>query len=93
METPNLDDALTERRPGPRVEIDRIRLQTRRLEAGLSQAELATACGLSRITINAIENGKSTPRLHTAGRIAEALGLPVAELIGTDPVYRPWRSR
>lgn len=91
METPNLDDGLTERRPGPRVEIDQRRLQTRRLQAGLSQAELATASGLSRITINAIENGKSTPRLHTAARIAKALGLPLAELIGTDPVFRPWR--
>ncbi len=44
-----------------------------RAEHRLSQAALASAVGVSRQAINAIENGKHDPSLSLAYRIARAL--------------------
>ena len=41
-------------------------IKERRLERGLSQAELAAAMGVSRQTINSIETEKYTPSLPLA---------------------------
>jgi DNA-binding XRE family transcriptional regulator len=53
-----------------------------RVEAGFhSQQDLADATGISRETINAIENGKRLPSMTTKLRIVKALkqrGVPVA---------------
>ena len=46
---------------------------------GLSQEELAKACGVSRQTINAIENNKYDPTLALAMRLARLLKTPVEE--------------
>ncbi|MFF5996104.1 helix-turn-helix transcriptional regulator [Lysinibacillus sp. KU-BSD001] len=46
----------------------------------LSQEELAKACGVSRQTINAIENNKYDPSLLLAFQLAEQLNLTVDEL-------------
>ena len=46
---------------------------------GLSQEELAKACGVSRQTINAIEN-KYDPTLALAFHLAKTLGTTVDEL-------------
>ena len=43
-----------------------------RKKAGLSQEELARLCGVSRQTINAIENNKYDPTLSLAFRLAQA---------------------
>jgi putative transcriptional regulator len=45
----------------------------------MTQAELATKVGVTRQTINAIEQNKYSPSLETAFRIAEALGVPIGE--------------
>lgn len=49
-------------------------------EAGLTQAELAAAVGVTRKTINTVENGVFTPSALLALKIARALGKPVEEV-------------
>ena len=48
-----------------------------RKEKGVSQEELAKLCGVSRQTINAIENNKYDPTLSLAFRLARELGVTV----------------
>jgi transcriptional regulator with XRE-family HTH domain len=45
-----------------------------RLEAGLSQEELASRAGTSRTTISAYEHGRKSPTLATASRILSTAG-------------------
>lgn len=47
----------------------------RRLELGLSQAELASRAGVSRDWVNSFEAGKTTVELILVLRILETLGL------------------
>ena len=51
-----------------------------RKELGLSQEELGTRCGVSRQTINAIENQKYDPSLPLAFQLARILGTTVDAL-------------
>jgi len=55
-----------------------------RSSAKLSQAELANYCGVSRQTINAIENDKYDPSLKLAFDIAYALNVKVDDLFVRD---------
>lgn len=55
-----------------------------RREQGLSQEELARRCGVSRQTINAIENNKYDPTLALAFHLATELGVRVDELFMPD---------
>ena len=48
-------------------------IKTRRKELGLSQEELARRCGVTRQTINAIENDKYDPTLSLAFSLAREL--------------------
>lgn len=56
------------------------RIRERRKELGLSQEELARQCGVSRQTVNAIENNKYDPTLSLAFHLARELRLTVDEL-------------
>ena len=47
---------------------------------GISQEELAKKCGVSRQTVNAIENNKYDPTLSLAFRLAMELQIRVDEL-------------
>ena len=51
-----------------------------RKELGLSQEELGKRCGVSRQTINAIENQKYDPSLPLAFQLARILGITVDAL-------------
>jgi putative transcriptional regulator len=51
---------------------------------GLSQAELATAVGVSRQTVNAIETGRYLPSLPLAIALARFFGLTVEEVFHAD---------
>ena len=51
-----------------------------RKQKQLSQEELAKRCGVSRQTINAIENEKYDPTLALAFRLAKALEITVDQL-------------
>lgn len=55
-------------------------IRQRRKELGLSQEELAKKCGVSRQTVNAIENNKYDPTLALAFRLAQELQLTVDQL-------------
>jgi putative transcriptional regulator len=50
----------------------------------LTQDELAQKLGVSRQTINAIENNKYNPTLELAIKIARFLGTPVEQLFLLD---------
>ncbi|MGE5601005.1 MAG: helix-turn-helix transcriptional regulator [Pseudomonadota bacterium] len=55
-------------------------LKLRRTELGLTQAELAARVGVTRKTINTVENGVFTPSAMLAIKLAEALSVPVEKL-------------
>ena len=55
-------------------------IHQRRKELGLSQQELAKQCGVTRQTVNAIENNKYDPTLALAFCLARVLGTPVDAL-------------
>jgi putative transcriptional regulator len=55
-------------------------VRAERDERGWTQAELAARVGVSRKTINTIENGVFMPSALTALKIAAALGRSVEEL-------------
>lgn len=56
------------------------RLKEKRGEIGLTQAELAEKVGVTRKTVNTVENGVFTPSATLAIKLAQALGLSVEEL-------------
>jgi len=63
------------------------RLKEARVEAGLTQAELALTVGVSRKTINTVENGVFVPSTTLALALAKAFAQPVEALfflIGAD---------
>jgi putative transcriptional regulator len=64
------------------------RLRAQRAERGWTQAELAERVGVSRKTINTVENGVFIPSTLVALKIARALGCTVEQLFslmdGTD---------
>lgn len=55
-------------------------LRQRRDEAGLTGEQLAMKAGLSKGFISQLETGSRTPSTETLGRLAEALGIGVADL-------------
>ena len=56
------------------------RIRELRKAAGVSQEELAKRCGVTRQTINAIENNKYDPTLALAFHLAGELGTTVDAL-------------
>jgi putative transcriptional regulator len=56
------------------------RIRVLRAEKGWSQAELAQRVGVSRNSVNAIENGRFDPSLPLAFRIADVFGLTVEDV-------------
>ena len=55
-------------------------VRTLRVDQGLSQGQLATAMGVSRQTINAIETGRYLPSLPLAMALARHFGRAVETL-------------
>ena len=56
------------------------RLKDRRTELGLTQAELAERVGVTRKTVNTVENNVFTPSATLAIKLARALGVTVEQL-------------
>ena len=63
-----------------------IRLRELRVEHDLTQAMLADRIGVSRKTINTVENGIFIPSTLLALRLARALGRPVEEIFSLEPL-------
>jgi putative transcriptional regulator len=59
-------------------------VRTLRSAKGLSQQALGEALGVSRQTINAIEQGRYDPSLPLAIRLARYFGLTVEEIFHAD---------
>jgi putative transcriptional regulator len=67
-----------------------VRLREHRSAAGLTQAELAERVGVSRKTVNTVENGVFVPSTELALRLARALGTRVEDLFALpDAGERP----
>ena len=60
-------------------------IRSLRKAAGLTQEDLAQALGVTRQTINAIENDKYDPTLALAFHLARQLGCTVDELFSPLP--------
>ena len=70
------------RQPKTRV---RNSIRALRFNAGeMTQQELADRIGVTRQTINAIEQGKYSPTLEAAFRIAHVFGVPLDEAFQYD---------
>lgn len=61
------------------------RLHTLRGEHGLTQAALAERVGVSRKTINTVENGVFVPSTTLALKLARALGCRVEDIFTLEP--------
>ena len=59
-------------------------LRDERARLGLTQAELAERVGVSRKTINTVENGVFVPSTILALKLAAAIGKPVESLFALD---------
>ena len=55
-------------------------IKERRTEVGLTQAELAEVCGVTRKTVNTVENGVFSPSALLAIKLARALNVTVEQL-------------
>lgn len=55
-------------------------LKDKRTALGLTQAELAERCGVTRKTVNTVENGVFVPSALLALKLARALNAPVESL-------------
>lgn len=76
-------------KPGPKVIFREVcgpnRIREYRRLLGLTQAELATACGVTRAVIARLDsNPNSRPGLEAALRLARAFNIEVCELITTS---------
>jgi len=60
------------------------RLRELRLEAGLTQAELARRTGIHRPNIARVEAGRHTPSLETLARLASAIGVSTTRVLSDD---------
>lgn len=59
-------------------------LRDERARLGWTQAELADRVGVSRKTINTVENGVFVPSTILALKLAAAIGKPVEQLFALD---------
>jgi transcriptional regulator with XRE-family HTH domain len=61
------------------------RIKALRGERQLQQRQLAEKAGLTPSMVSQIESGRLTPSLHTLGKIAAGLGVPIASLFDAAP--------
>ena len=61
------------------------RIKSLRSERGLQQRQLAEKADLTPSMVSQIESGRLTPSLHALGRVAAALGVPIATLFDGQP--------
>lgn len=77
--------------PGKRIRHDEIvtrfgqRLRELRLGRGMSQAGLAAQAQVTTNYISRLEGGGAAPGIDLVARLAEALGVPIADLLPTSP--------
>jgi putative transcriptional regulator len=62
-----------------------VKLKPARIQAELTQEQLAEMCGVTRKTINTVERGHFIPSTLLALKLAKALGTTVEELFAIVP--------
>ena len=65
------------------------RIRALRTEKGWSQAQLADRVGVSRNSINSIENGRFDPSLPLAFDIADQFGLTIEAVFERERTHEP----
>jgi transcriptional regulator with XRE-family HTH domain len=60
------------------------RLRETRVRAGLSQSDLEEISGIPKARLSRYENGHVAPSIHTLERLARALNVSEASLLGDD---------
>jgi transcriptional regulator with XRE-family HTH domain len=69
-------------------------VRARRLQAGMTLADLAAASGLGKSTLAQLESGKANPSVETLWAIAAALKVPFARIVEEErPSLRVVRAR
>jgi len=68
-------------------------IRAARLDAGLTQTQLAERCGTSQATLSAYEHGRKTPSAETLSRILAAVGVRLATEPASRPVLTPGAGR
>ncbi len=61
-------------------------LRRLRIARHLSLSELARATGMGKATLSGIENGRANPTVETLAALADALRVPVSELLEEPPL-------
>jgi transcriptional regulator with XRE-family HTH domain len=64
------------------------RIRALRAERELQQRQLAEKAGLVPSMVSQIESGRLSPSLNTVGKLAAALGVPIASLFDGQPAGR-----
>lgn len=65
------------------------RITALRVDAGLTQQRVSDMIGLARSSVSNMEAGRQEPGIGTLVDLSRALGVPVGELLGFDPVSDP----
>ena len=60
------------------------RIRHHREKTAMKQKDLAKAAGISRVTLNRIENGEQAPRYENLVAIGKALGVSFTDLVNAD---------
>lgn len=71
---------------------ERKRLKAARIAKGVTQTELAARIGVTAQTVSSFEKGTKEPKMEMVKRIAEALGISVAELYGRTDLTDLWSN-
>lgn len=58
------------------------RIRSARNQRGITQKQLGKACGIDEANIRKYETGRQNPKLETLKKIADALEIPISDLIG-----------
>lgn len=61
-------------------------VKTSRLRAGMTQAQVAEAAGLTQAAVAMIERGDREPSLASARKLAQALGVSLQSLLVNVPL-------
>lgn len=69
------------------------RIETLRIERGLSRQELADAVGVHYQTVGYLERGEYSPSLSLALRLAGTLDTPVDDIFSLTPFPQPQETR
>jgi transcriptional regulator with XRE-family HTH domain len=70
----------------------KVTLKYLRVLVNKKQSDIAAATGLTQKQISDYENGSSTPNIPNAIKLAEALGVDIATLIGSLGFQLPSRQ-